>query len=158
MPVTASSAVQNGPVQADGSFQAVETHVLSVGSPVVLSYLAAAGTDIAAVAAGRQASINAQLADAEEAGNYDRDGAPSLVELTAAQFAARLRAKYRASNAADTCRLAWWLLRRITAGQITDAQCQSAFGATANQWTNFKTNTLTPQSNAWASVIAAAGS
>lgn len=157
MPVTSSTAAYDGPVQADGSRQVVETQAYTGGARV-LRYLAAAGADISAIATARAAAVNADLADAEEAANYLLDGAPSLVEQTAAQFAARLRAKYRSSSASDTCRLAWWLLRRIAAGQITDAQCQTAFGLNATQWTNFKTNTLTPQSNAWASVLAATGS
>lgn len=157
MPVTSSSFLMDGPVQVDGSRWCVETH--ETGSvPVVVRYLAAGDADCQAIMLARVAGINAALADAEEAANFERDGAPTVAEMTAAQFADRLRAKYRASNAADTCRLAWWLLRRIAAGQITDAQCRTAFGVTTTQWTNFKTNTLTPQSNAWAAVIAAAGS
>lgn len=155
MPVTASSFTLEG-AQADGSRWCREVHQTSRG-PVEFYYLAAANLDVDAVMNGRVASVNASLADAEEAANYERDGALSLGEMTAAQFADRLRARYRASNAADTCKLAWWLLRRITAGQITDAQCRAAFGLTSTQWSNFKTNTLTPQANAWAAIIAAAG-
>jgi hypothetical protein len=156
MPVTNSSfSLEHA--QFDGSRWCREVHTVPEGMRE-FHYLLAPGDDALAIMQGRVASVNDSLADEEEAANYERDGALTLVEMTAAQAAARLRAKYRASDRADTCRLAWWLLRRIAAGHITDAQCRTAFGLTTTQWTNFKTNTLTPQSNAWAAVIAATGS
>lgn len=157
MPVTASAFAFDGPVQSGGSRWVVETHTTPAG-PRVFRYLMANGGDAQAVMTARVASVNAALAEEEELGSYERDAALALAEQTVAQFAARLRAKYKASGAADACRIAWWLSRRISAGHITDAQCVAAFGVTATQWTNFKTNTLTPQANAWAAVIAAVGS
>lgn len=156
MPVTNSSFSLDH-AQADGSRWVREIHTLPEGVRE-LRYLLAPGGDAQAIMQGRVASVNDALADAEEEANYERDGPLSLNEMTAAQFASRLRARYRDSNREDTCRLAYWLLRRIAAGQITDAQCRNAFGLTTTQWTNFKTNTLSPQSNAWAAVIAATGS
>lgn len=157
MPVSSSSFALEG-AQADGSRWCREVHTVTGKPDVVFYYLVPAGFDPAPVMAERVAQVNAQLADSEAEDNFGRDGALTTGEMPAAQFAARLRERYRTSNAADTCKLAWWLLRRISAGHITDAQCRSAFGLTTTQWTTFKTNTLTPQSNAWASVIAAAGS
>ena len=156
MPVTATTAAFDGPAQIDGSRQVRETHT-TPGGPVVMFYRAPVATDIAAIATARASQIAAQLADREEENNFGRDGPLALGEMTAAQFADRLRARYRASDKGETCRLAWWLLRRIAAGQITDAQCRAPFGMTLVQWTTFKTNTLTPQSNAWAAITAATG-
>lgn len=35
-------------------------------------------------------------------------------------------------------RIARFILARLQAGDITDAQCRSAFGLTSNQWNNLK--------------------
>jgi hypothetical protein len=157
MPVTSSSFTLDPYTQTDGSRWVRELHTLLDGARE-LRYLLAPGGDATAIMQGRVAAVNEALADEEAEANFERDGALTLNEMTAAEFANRLRLKYRNSDKADTCRLAWWLLRRIAAGHITDAQCRTAFGLTTTQWTNFKTNTLTPQSNAWAAVLAATGS
>jgi hypothetical protein len=158
LPVTSSTFAYDGPVQLDGSRMVIERHQCANGVPeVVLIYFAAAGFDPSALLPGRAAQINDQLAAAEAAGNLSTDGAPAIGEEAMTTFLQTMRAAYKASDKADTCRLAWWLLRRIAAGHVTDAQCQTAFGRTAAQWTSFKTNTLTPQSNAWAAVIGATG-
>lgn len=62
----------------------------------------------------------------------------SLKHQTAAQFVARLREAYRNGERAQLVRLARFILTRLQAGDITDAQCRSAFGLTALQWTNLK--------------------
>lgn len=157
MPVTASSFTYDGPAQLDGSRMVIERHQCSGQPDVVFTYFAPAGFDPSTVLNGRAAQVNQALTDAEASANMANDAAPATAEQTMTAFLQAMRAAYKASDRADTCRLAWWLLRRIAAGQITDAQCQTAFGRTATQWTNFKTNTLTPQSNAWAAVIAATG-
>lgn len=156
MPVLSSSLVMDGPVQADGSRWCVETHQTHL-EPIELRYLAAEGTDCQAVMVGRVAALNTQLADAEEHANYERDGAPTLVGMTAAQFASRLRQRFRSSSREDTCRLAYWLLRRIAAGHITDTQARNAFGLSSAQWTTLKANKLQPRSDAWAVILAATG-
>lgn len=158
MPVLSSAFVYDGPVQRDGSRMVIETHQCANGVPDQrVVYFAPQGFDPSTLLADRAASINAQLADAEAAANLISDGAPVATEEGMTAFLQAMRAAYKASDKGDTCRIAWWLLRRIAAGQITDAQCQTAFGRTVTQWTTFKTNTLTPQSNAWAAVIAATG-
>jgi len=78
----------------------------------------------------------------------------TLREQTLAQFAARFWAKVRAAQLAQDQptlhRLVWWILERIAAGDVTDAQVlssfNSAFGRSLNltQWTAFKTTTLQP--------------
>lgn len=156
MPVISSAFTLDPVTQADGSRWCEEAHQTGNGQ-TRFRYLAAPGVDCQAVMTGRVASVNASLADAEELANYDRDGSPTLAEMNAAAFAARLRERFRSADKADACRLAWWLLRRISQGDITDAQARNAFGLTANQWTTVKTNQLQPRSDAWTAVIAASG-
>ena len=114
-------------------------------------------TQADAVAAGRAADVAEWLASREAEDNIGRDGPPSLVHQTPEQFAKRLREHIRSGDRERACKLAWWLLRRIAAGDITDSQARAAFGLTVAQWTNVKSNILTPRSNAWAAVLAAGG-
>lgn len=62
-----------------------------------------------------------------------------LNHQTAAQFAARLRAKYRDATKADLWRLGWRIIRMINAGDITDAQLRNVFEKTVAEYTVFKT-------------------
>lgn len=156
MPVTSSSFTLEG-AQKDGSKWCRETHQITGGGNRQFYYLSAAGADCQAIMNGRVASINDQLAEDEALANMERDGALTMLHQTAAQFASRFREEVRQATRERACYLAWWLLRRISAGHITDAQCQTAFGMSASAWTTFKTNTVTPRSNAWAAVVAAAG-
>ena len=57
---------------------------------------------------------------------------------TAAQFAARLRERYRTATREEAARIATWVLARIEAGDLTDAQVRSAFGLTTQQYTGLK--------------------
>jgi hypothetical protein len=136
----------------------IETHQVQGRSPVTLIYYAPSGFNPATQTTPRATAMNAQLQDEEAETNFNRDAAPLTAELTMTEFLQRVRQVYQSSTRADTCRIAWWLLRRIAQGHITDAQCQTAFNRTAPQWTNFKANTLTPQADAWAALLAATGS
>lgn len=80
----------------------------------------------------------------------------SLKYQTAAQFAARLRERYRNASKEEAARIATWILNRIEAGDITDAQVRSAFGLTAGQYTTLKTK-MTNLRASWLAVQAAAG-
>lgn len=155
MPVTSSSFALE-PAQTDGSRWCREVHTVP-GGTVDFYYLGASDADNTAIMQGRVPAVNALLADREEQANYDRDGAPTLVEMNATAFAARFREKFRMAEKGDACRMAWWLLRRITAGDITDTQARNAFGLTAGQWTTVKTNQLQPRADAWTAVLAASG-
>ena len=62
-----------------------------------------------------------------------------LKHQTAAQFIARFREAYRNADRERLVQLARFILARIAAGDITDAQCRNAFNLTAAQWTNLKT-------------------
>lgn len=61
-----------------------------------------------------------------------------LKHQTVAQFVARVREAYRNGERAQLVRIARFILTRLQAGDITDAQCRSAFGLTNTQWNNLK--------------------
>ena len=58
---------------------------------------------------------------------------------TATQFAARLRERYRSASREEAARIATWILNRIDAGDLTDAQVRAAFGLTVTQYNALKT-------------------
>lgn len=62
-----------------------------------------------------------------------------LKHQTAEQFVARIRAAYRDGDPAVVVKIARFILARIQAGDITDAQCRTAFGLNVTQWNNLKT-------------------
>lgn len=64
MPVVSSSHVV-GHAQADGRRYVRETHILNVGAPVVVEYLAAVDANYVAIRDARVEQINAQLAEYE---------------------------------------------------------------------------------------------
>lgn len=157
MAITSSTALFDGPVQADGRQQVRETHLLSDDSIVTVAYYAAPSDDIKAIAEARAPSIAEALAAAEAFSIVERDGPFTLNHQTGAQFAVRFREMVAAADKERAGYLAWWLSRRIAQGHTTDAAVRSAFGMTAAQWTTFKSAKVTPRANAWAAVIAATG-
>lgn len=62
-----------------------------------------------------------------------------LKHQTAAQFVARLRQAYRDGERERVVRMARFVIARIQAGDITDAQCRTAFGLNTTQWNTLKT-------------------
>ena len=80
----------------------------------------------------------------------------NLRHQTAAEFAARLRARYKAARGNDCARIATWILNHLEAGDFTEAQLRNVFGLTAGQWTTLKAN-LTALRTDWLAVQAAAG-
>ena len=62
-----------------------------------------------------------------------------LKHQTAEAFVARVRAAYRDGERDTLVKIARFILSRIQAGDITDAQCRTAFGLNATQWTALKT-------------------
>jgi hypothetical protein len=62
-----------------------------------------------------------------------------LKHQTAAQFVSRFREAYRNGERERLVQLAKFIINRIAAGDITDAQCRSAFGLNTTQWNNLKT-------------------
>lgn len=79
-----------------------------------------------------------------------------LKHQTVEQFVARVRAAYREGNYGRIVQIARFLIARIQAGDITDAQCRTAFGLNATQWNNLKTK-MQGYINADNTVKAAAG-
>jgi hypothetical protein len=62
-----------------------------------------------------------------------------LKHQTPQEFVARFREAYRNSDRERLVQLARFILSKLSAGDITDAQCRNAFGLNATQWTNIKT-------------------
>jgi precorrin-3B methylase len=62
-----------------------------------------------------------------------------LKHQTAQQFVARFREAYRNGERERIVQLARFVLSRIQAGDITDAQCRTAFGLNTTQWNTLKT-------------------
>jgi hypothetical protein len=61
-----------------------------------------------------------------------------LKHQTAAQFIARFREAYRNADRERCIQLARFIISKIQAGDLTDAQVRSAFGLSAAQWTTLK--------------------
>lgn len=62
-----------------------------------------------------------------------------LKHQTAAQFIARFREAFRNGERERCIQLAKFVISRIQAGDITDAQCRTAFGLNVTQWNALKT-------------------
>jgi hypothetical protein len=105
----------------------------------------------------RAPQIAEQIAAQEFTDATAVDAKPALRYNTVAQFVTRFRNAYLGTSQQVTCALAWWLIQRINAGDVTDAQVQTAFGLTSGQYTTLKTNFLTPQHDHWAAVLTAQG-
>jgi hypothetical protein len=66
-----------------------------------------------------------------------------LNHQTPQQFIVRFRQAYQEGQRERLVKLAAFILARIAAGDITDAQCRSAFNLTVAQWNNLKTKMQT---------------
>ena len=62
-----------------------------------------------------------------------------LKHQTAAQFVSRFREAYRNGERERLVQLAKFIINRLAAGDITDAQCRTAFGLNTTQWNTLKT-------------------
>ena len=62
-----------------------------------------------------------------------------LKHQTAEAFVARVRAAYRDGDRETLVKISRFIISRIQAGDITDAQCRTAFGLNTTQWTALKT-------------------
>jgi len=78
-----------------------------------------------------------------------------LKHQTAEAFIARVRAAYRDGDPERIVKIARFIIARIQAGDITDAQCRNAFGLNTTQWNNLKTkmNNLIAASNTVVSAV-----
>lgn len=61
-----------------------------------------------------------------------------LKHQTVEQFVIKFREAYRSSEQDKNVMLGEFIIAKIQAAEITDAQCQKAFGKTAGQWNALK--------------------
>lgn len=61
-----------------------------------------------------------------------------LKHQTAEQFVQRVRAAYRDGQRERLVAIARFIIGRLQAGDITDAQCRNAFGLNVTQWNALK--------------------
>lgn len=87
----------------------------------------------------------------------------NLRHQTAAEFAVRFWGRVQYAQANDKVlfgKLCAWLLARITAGDITDAQARNSFNSvfgrslTAAQWTTLKTIRIQPAADRYNAMMA----
>lgn len=62
-----------------------------------------------------------------------------LKHQTAEAFIQKVRAAYRDGDPTRLVQIARFLISRVQAGDITEAQCRTAFGLNVTQWTALKT-------------------
>jgi hypothetical protein len=62
-----------------------------------------------------------------------------LKHQTAEAFVSRVRAAYRDGDPERLVKIARFIIARIQAGDITDAQVRNAFGLNTSQWNTLKT-------------------
>jgi len=62
-----------------------------------------------------------------------------LKHQTAEAFIGRVRAAYRDGNSDQLVKIARFLIARVQAGDVTDAQLRNAFGLNTTQWNALKT-------------------
>jgi hypothetical protein len=151
-----SSTFAVGPAQRDGRAYVTETHTDNIGIAHVVNYLAAVGTDYAAVMSARAPLIAVQIADAEFVDNLNRTSGFTLNYQTKAELASRFRAAYRGATRDVAASMAYWLIERINDGTVTDAQVQAAFGLTTTQYNAMKARATTLHDH-WAAVLVAVG-
>lgn len=61
-----------------------------------------------------------------------------LKHQTVEAFVAKVRAAYREGDPETLLKISKFILGRIQSGDITDAQCRTAFGLNVTQWNNLK--------------------
>lgn len=78
-----------------------------------------------------------------------------LKHQTVEAFVTKVRAAYRDGDPDTLLKIAKFIISRIGSGDITDAQCRTAFGLNITQWNNLKTRmqNLITASNTLNSVV-----
>lgn len=100
-------------------------------------------TTIDTAATALAATKNSQYADAELQRCLDNDNFSAPQYQTAAQFAARFRAMFLRSSKQIAAHMAYWLVERVLAGDITQTQIKNVFGFTDPQYTAFSSRMQT---------------
>lgn len=80
----------------------------------------------------------------------------NLQHQTAAQFAARLRERYKTATDVEAGRIANWIINHINLGDFTETQVRNAFGLNTTQWATLKAK-LTALRDNYLAVMAARG-
>lgn len=152
-----SSTLLAEAAQTDGRFWVQETHTDQLSVQYVVRYLAAIGTDTAALLAARATQISADITAGEIANNMASVlllGSLAVAALnysTAAANFAALRTAYATATQVQAIMIGDFL------SSLTNAQLQTAFGMTAGQVTTLRTNKLTPAANAATTIRASVG-
>ena len=133
-------------LQKDGRRYVTERHTDHTGVEHLHVYKAADGANYQAAADARKALIEQNLAETEFENLVTGEWRP-LVHQTEVQFAARLRARYKAASGVECARLAKWIMDGIDGGSFTATQVRNAFGLTAGQWTTLSAKLTTLRSN-----------
>lgn len=155
MPISKSSFVLGTP-RADGLVPCTETVTTEYGD-AIRAYAAAPDSDWPGHLAETVAHIKALLAEREYALAEATDGPLALKNQTLLQFLGRFRAQYRAAGRTEAAAMADWLVRRITAGHISEASIKSAFGLTTDaKLASFKAR-INQQAAAWGAFLVALG-
>lgn len=79
-----------------------------------------------------------------------------LKHQTVQQFTARAREAYRNREREELVKIARWILAALNRGDITDAQCRTAFGLNTTQWNALKTK-MTSLVNSANTILSAVG-
>jgi hypothetical protein len=151
-----STCTPDAHLQRDGRRGVVERHVDHQGVEHLHVYRADAKADYAAMMAARVPVVEAALAESEFVEAIATDGWAPLEHQTGAQFANRLRARYKAASQLECAKLAKWIMDRIDGGAFTEAAMRASFGLTAGQWTLLKSK-LTTMRKDYDAVLAATG-
>lgn len=151
-----SSKFTVGVPQKDGRVWVTETHTDHLSGEHSFAYRALPTANHQAVMLARVAQIEAALAESEFLEAIEFEGWAPLKHQTAAQFAARLRARYKDASKVECAKLAKWILDRIDGGAFTETAVRTAFGLTAGQWTTLKAKLTTLRTN-YNAVLAATG-
>ncbi len=133
-----SSTYAEGVPQKDGRRYVVERHVDSIGAEHVREYLASQGADYQSIMGAAAVVISDLLGHAELMTALASEGPIVAQQQTLNQLAQRLRAYYQTSQRDECARIAAWIIARLEAGMLTDAQMRNVFNLTAAQWTTLR--------------------
>jgi hypothetical protein len=127
-----------GHTQKDGSRYVLEIYSDAQGEAMRIEYLAFIGADTAAIATARTPFVLEALARGEAVAALYVESAPVLRYQTGAQFLQRLREFWRNTSRETCTRIARWIIHRLDAGDVTEAQLMNVFDLTQAQWNNLE--------------------
>lgn len=152
-----SSVIASDSAQRDGRRWIEEIHTDQLGLKYIRLYLVDAGYDANAALAAYVAVLEDGIAAAEIQNNLEQVttlgslASPKFIYSSAAANVAALRATFQFATQTQAIMIADFL------NTLTDQQLQNAFGLTAGQVSNLRTNKLTAAATLAASIRAATG-